>query len=64
MPKTAVLFSEYNENPTHKIYASSDGYIMSSRFEPCGLSQIIALAYGTNSDSKSYRKTFRYDSLL
>lgn len=47
MPKTVAAFFDYNEPLSHKIYAGCDGYMMPSRFEPCGLSQMIALAYGT-----------------
>ena len=37
----------YSETMSHKIYAACDGYLMPSLFEPCGLSQLISLRYGT-----------------
>ncbi|MDR1523066.1 MAG: glycogen synthase GlgA [Endomicrobium sp.] len=47
MPKKVAVFFDYNEKLAHKIYAGCDSYMMPSKFEPCGLSQMIALAYGT-----------------
>lgn len=37
----------YSNERSHKIYAACDAYLMPSLFEPCGLSQLIALRYGT-----------------
>jgi starch synthase len=37
----------FDDALSHKIYAASDIFLMPSLFEPCGLGQIIALAYGT-----------------
>lgn len=38
---------KFSNKLAHKIYASSDLFLMPSLFEPCGLGQLIALRYGT-----------------
>lgn len=42
--KMAVLL-KFDEGTARKLYAASDFFIMPSQFEPCGLSQLIALRY-------------------
>jgi len=46
-PKLALINIGYQNSLSHKIYASSDFLIVPSRFEPCGLTQMYALKYGT-----------------
>ncbi len=37
----------YSDELAHRIYASCDTFLMPSLFEPCGLSQLMSLRYGT-----------------
>ena len=37
----------YDESLSHQMYAAADFLLMPSRFEPCGLNQLISLRYGT-----------------
>lgn len=37
----------YSEELSHKLYAAADAMLIPSRFEPCGLTQLMALRYGT-----------------
>lgn len=45
--KKLKLFKKFDNTLAHKIYAASDFFLMPSRYEPCGLGQMIALRYGT-----------------
>ncbi len=39
--------SDFSEQTAAEIFAGADMYLMPSRFEPCGLSQMMAMRYGT-----------------
>ena len=42
-----VYYCGYNENMAHQMYAGLDMLMMPSLFEPCGISQLISMRYGT-----------------
>ncbi len=44
---TVCAFISYNEGLAHQIYAGADALLVPSLFEPCGLTQLIAMRYGT-----------------
>jgi len=46
-PDRVAFRDVFDEALAHRIYAGSDLFLMPSAFEPCGLSQMYALRYGT-----------------
>lgn len=46
-PGHVWFFDGYDEVLAHRIFAGSDLFAMPSRFEPCGLAQMQAMAYGS-----------------
>lgn len=46
-PKQVAIKLEYNKALSKKFYAGADMFLMPSKSEPCGLSQMIASRYGT-----------------
>lgn len=46
-PKIISLHLKFDDSLAHKIYAGSDVFLMPSKYEPCGLGQLISMSYGT-----------------
>ena len=46
-PGTMAARIEFDQALSQRMYAAADMFLMPSKFEPCGLSQIIAMRYGT-----------------
>ncbi len=46
-PDKAAAYIGFDEDLAHLLYAGADLFLMPSHFEPCGLSQLISMRYGT-----------------
>ena len=46
-PEKLRVIVQFNNTMAHRIQAGSDAFLMPSRFEPCGLTQMYALRYGS-----------------
>jgi len=46
-PERVRVALRFDERLAHEIYAASDFFLMPSRYEPCGLGQMIAMRYGS-----------------
>jgi glycogen synthase len=50
---SAALVFKFDKPLSHLVYAGSDMLLVPSIFEPCGLSQLIAMRYGAGSPSRA-----------
>ncbi len=46
-PQSLAVHIGFDDTLARQLYAGADGFLMPSRFEPCGLGQLIAMCYGT-----------------
>ena len=44
--KMFAVHTAFDEHAAHRVYAGCDFFVMPSRYEPCGLGQLIAMRYG------------------
>ncbi|MCH9613029.1 MAG: Glycogen synthase [Chlamydiia bacterium] len=45
--KNVAILLEFNHELSHQVFAAADMLVIPSRFEPCGLTQMCAMRYGT-----------------
>ncbi|MCK7505858.1 MAG: glycogen/starch synthase [Desulfobacterales bacterium] len=58
-PKRIGLKIAFDERIAHTIYAGSDLFLIPSRYEPCGLTQMYAMKYGTDPGRPGHGRTRR-----
>jgi starch synthase len=46
-PDRARVWIDFNDRLGRRIYAGADAFLIPSRYEPCGLTQMISMRYGT-----------------
>ncbi len=46
-PGKVAVHLGFNESLSHRLFAGADSFLIPSRFEPCGLTQMFSLRYGT-----------------
>lgn len=46
-PGRVAVHLGFNESLSHRLFAGADSFLMPSRFEPCGLTQMFSMRYGT-----------------
>ena len=63
-PDRVGVLLAYDNTVAHQIEAGCDLFVMPSRYEPCGLTQIYSLKYGTVPVVRSNRRAGRHHQRL